>query len=482
MEQYDAKRFSDPIHGTMGFSELEVQLIDSRAFQRLRNIKHLGLAHYVFPGADFSRFSHSLGVCHLTGRIFEALKSNGVSVDVDEIKMFRLAGLLHDIGHYPFSHALENPIADRYAGSLTTTAECGDGSESGIGEELEIEGNRYFKHERLGKLLLEKDPEISRILKEHKIEPVSISKIFLREDVPKFDNLISADFDADRIDYLMRAAHYTGLPYGDLDLDYLLSQLFADKNSKVCLKQKALRAADHFLLSRYFQYQQVVFNKTVRVFEQLLKDIVAYLLKSDHFDWSATGITAMVHDGKWYEFDDAYIYRLIEKISKMPEDNVMRDKAIAIVARKPPALVAIDESLGHSSEEGVSKFKYLKSLAESKIKDWSSEFNIPEEYWHVDSFASKLSSMGSTVSLTKAQDLSDKDADLIEQVIHIWDSENEKAIPITQVKSSLMKTLSDTALYSVRVYLVRPFDRSLNIDEIRDRVNSDLLISGLDVS
>ena len=471
MEQYDVKRFSDPIHGTIGFSKLEVELIDSRAFQRLRNIKHLGLAHYVFPGADFSRFSHSLGVCHLTGRIFEALKSNRVSVDDDDIKMFRLAGLLHDIGHYPFSHAFEDPIADGYRESLTTTPENRDGEES------EIETKRYFKHERLGKLILEKDPEISNILKKHEIEVQSISKIFLREDVPKFDNLISADFDADRIDYLMRAAHHTGLPYGDLDLDYLLSQLVVDNNFKVCLKDKALRAADHFLLSRYFQYQQVIFNKTVRVFEQLLKDIVANLLGSDHFDLSASGIETMVQDGSWYEFDDASVYRLIEKISKDPEDSVMRDKAIAIVARKPPVLVAIDEFLGQRSEDGLTHFKRTKGLAESRIEAWSSEFNIPKDYWHVDSFISKLSSMGSTVSLTTAKDLSDEDVDRIEQVIHIWESEKGKATPITQLKSSLMKALSNTALYSVRVYLVRPSGREIKIDEIRDRVRRDLFIS-----
>ena len=383
MEQYDAKRFSDPIHGTIGFSELEVELIDSRAFQRLRNIKHLGLAHYVFPGADFSRFSHSLGVCHLTGRIFKALKSNGASVDDGEIKMFRLAGLLHDIGHYPFSHAFEEPIADRYTESLTTTPEYGDGDES------EIETKRYFKHEWLGKLILEKDPEISNILKKHEIEPQSISKIFLREDVPKFDNLISADFDADRIDYLMRAAHHTGLPYGDLDLDYLLSQLVVDNNFKVCLKDKALRAADHFLLSRYFQYQQVVFNKTVRVFEQLLKDIVADLLRNKRFDWSANGIETKVLDCSWYEFDDAFVYRIIEELSKETEDSVIRDKAIAIVARRPPVLVVGDESLENRNDEGVRKFKLLEGLANSKIEEWSTEFNIPKEYRYVKAFSVK---------------------------------------------------------------------------------------------
>lgn len=471
MEHYDAKRFSDSIHGTIGFSELEVELINTRAFQRLRNVKHLGLAHYVFPGADFSRFSHSLGVCHLTGRIFEALKSNRVSVDDDNIKKFRLAGLLHDIGHYPFSHALEEPIANRYTESLTTTPENGDGDES------ILETKPYFKHEQLGKLIIEKDPEISEILGKHEVEPDSISKIFLREKVPKFDNLISADFDADRIDYLMRTAHHTGLPYGEIDLDYLLSQLVTDKNSKVCLNNKALRAADHFLLSRYFQYQQVVFNKTVRIFERLLKDLVTNLLTSVRFDWSASGIERMVQDKSWYEFDDAFVFRLIEKLSKEKESSIIRDKAIAVVARKPPVLVAIEESLRNRSKEGAKEYKRLKSQTESKIKDWSDDFEIPEDYWHIDSFTSKLSSMGSNVSLTTAKDLNDEDADRIEQVIHILESGKKVATPITQIPSSLIKALSDTALYSIRIYVLKPSGQDIAIEEIRKRVKSDLLMS-----
>ncbi|MCH7910428.1 MAG: HD domain-containing protein, partial [Candidatus Hydrogenedentes bacterium] len=110
MTDFNYKSIADPIHGAMGFSQCEVEVINSAVFQRLRNVKHLGFAHYVFPGADFSRFSHSLGVCHLTGRILDALCRNGEEIPDEENPYFRLAGLLHDIGHYPFSHACEVAI------------------------------------------------------------------------------------------------------------------------------------------------------------------------------------------------------------------------------------------------------------------------------------------------------------------------------------------------------------------------------------
>lgn len=119
----------------------------------------------------------------------------------------------------------------------------------------------------------------------------------------------------------------------------------------------------------------------------------------------------------------------------------------------------------------------MEGLATSKIEEWSTEFNIPKEYWYVKAFSATLSSIGSKVPLTTAKKLSDEDADRIEQVIHILESGKEEATPITQMPSSLMKALSDTALYSVRVYLVRPSGREIKIDEIRDRVRSDLFIS-----
>lgn len=83
MQEFNAKRIADPVHGTIGLSALEARVISTRAFQRLRNVKQLGLAYYVFPGADYSRFSHSIGVCHITGRILSALRETSVS-DIDD--------------------------------------------------------------------------------------------------------------------------------------------------------------------------------------------------------------------------------------------------------------------------------------------------------------------------------------------------------------------------------------------------------------
>jgi HD superfamily phosphohydrolase len=243
---FDEKRIADPVHGTIGLSALEARVISTRAFQRLRNVKQLGLAHYVFPGADYSRFSHSLGVCHLTGRMIDTLKnfisSSGRQVDPEHdlgndnvVQLYRLAGLLHDLGHYPFSHTTEHAGRSHYRGK----------------------GVAFIRHEEVGKQVLLNDSELRTILEEDGLSADTIASIFTRETMTPYSRVISSDLDADRMDYLLRNAHHTGLPYGLVDLDYLLTQFRLDNTPQVCLSHRALKTADHFLLGRYFDYQQV---------------------------------------------------------------------------------------------------------------------------------------------------------------------------------------------------------------------------------
>ncbi len=321
MTDFYARRISDPVHDTIGLSDVEVEIIGSRAFQRLRNVKQLGLANLVFPGADYSRLSHCIGVCHVTGRILSALAANCPELKLDpaKIQAYRLAGLLHDIGHYPFSHAMEDAIQNYAAKPLIENG--------GV-------AIKTLNHERVGKYILETDPEIGAILGDHHVEPASISAIFNRSQPESLTNLISSDFDADRIDYLLRTAHFSGLPYGGIDLEYLLTQLRLDGEGRVCLTRKAICAADHFLLSRYFDYQQVSYHKTVAALEIVLKDVISAIIASGWIDCSEDEVRKSIVDGSWAQFDDLYVWGLIRKLasedksvngSKSLSGNIMRD-------------------------------------------------------------------------------------------------------------------------------------------------------------
>lgn len=192
---YARKRVSDVIHGPIGLSDIELDLIQSPAFQRLRGIKQLGLAHYVYPSADYSRFSHSLGVCHVTGQILTSLCEVGVTMTEEEIQLYRLADLFHDVGHYPFSHATEIAIQNHYSAQLYRPS-------AQVALDFGSEANgplpeRYFMHERVGKEIITQDPTIRTRLAKAGIDPKSIYSIFLRENPPRFSNLISSDLDAD---------------------------------------------------------------------------------------------------------------------------------------------------------------------------------------------------------------------------------------------------------------------------------------------
>jgi HD superfamily phosphohydrolase len=115
MPKFHYRRLTDAVHGTFGISELESDIISTRVFQRLHSVKQLGLAYLVYPDLNYSRFAHSVGACHIAGRMMRAINLNSTrQFTDDDIQIYRLAGLLHDIGHYPFSHAMEHVIADHY--------------------------------------------------------------------------------------------------------------------------------------------------------------------------------------------------------------------------------------------------------------------------------------------------------------------------------------------------------------------------------
>src|ERR671925_2065787 len=186
---------TDPVHRYIRFSEVEKELIDTSIFQRLRRIKQLAGAHLVYPGAQHSRFEHSLGTMHVAGYAGETLFAKGYLDDEDKVQKLRLAALLHDIGHGPFSHLFE--------------------------EVLEL--RRRTSHENVGKQIISKS-EISDILKKHGHNSSDICKLSFGESKIKFFNeIISGGLSADLMDYLSRDGLFTGVEYGKIDYHRLIS-------------------------------------------------------------------------------------------------------------------------------------------------------------------------------------------------------------------------------------------------------------------
>ena len=228
----------DPIHGLIALSQKEVDLINTRAFQRLRRIRQLAMAFLVYPGTLHTRFDHSIGVMHIAGRICNQLKQlrKITAVECDRI---RLAALLHDIGHGPFSHVSEH-LLDTYA------PKTGDSIVEKIHEKVTVD-------------IINKDSEIRNVLTVEEREFV----IEMIEGKPNRDfrrDIVSSDLDADKMDYLLRDSYFAGVKYGMYDLEKIIESCRAHSEkdgSYLAISDEGIYALEQLLLAKLHMTQQV---------------------------------------------------------------------------------------------------------------------------------------------------------------------------------------------------------------------------------
>jgi len=229
------KIFNDPIYGFITIpNALIFDLIEHKYFQRLRRITQMGLSYLVYPGAHHTRFHHALGSMHLMQKAIRILRFKGVTISIDEENALLIAILLHDIGHGPFSHAMEHSIVN------------------GI------------SHEEISVLFMEK-------LNEEFNGSLTLAiKIFKGEHPRKFlYQLVSSQLDMDRADYLKRDSFYTGVAEGNVNSERLITMLNVVDDGLV-IEEKGIYSIEKFLTARRLMYWQVYLHKTGLVAEQLL--------------------------------------------------------------------------------------------------------------------------------------------------------------------------------------------------------------------
>lgn len=237
----------DPVQGTLSFTPTETRLMDTPAFQRLRGIRQLAIAHLVYPGAHHTRFEHSLGTLHLADAMARSL-----ALEDDVRRRLRLAALLHDIGHIAFSHESEE----------VTAAKLGD-------------------HEQMGAKRIA-SPPLSDIISEED-DPRAVAAWAQGQS---YGQIIASDVGADRIDYLLRDAHYTGVAYGVIDWPRILSTL-AWHPGGLALHARGLEAAESLVLARFAMFQTVYLHHAVRIARLMLQQALRAALADSSFDWDA---------------------------------------------------------------------------------------------------------------------------------------------------------------------------------------------------
>ena len=238
--EFNYKIINDPLYGCIGLSKTEVQLLDTRAMQRLRRIRQMGFASYVFPSGEHSRFVHSLGVLCIMGKMCEHLyrlyglpeSTSEVCFTLEDAKKVRIAALLHDIGHFPFSHLSECVYS--YIDNVKMTDEIVEGLADSIHTNDQLLCNiANFKkrkekdHEHLGAEVIKKDHEVSKILSDAGINPNEIGQIIIGDTQAKpiYAQLLHSSLDADRLDYLLRDSRQAGVSFGNVELEYILRQI-----------------------------------------------------------------------------------------------------------------------------------------------------------------------------------------------------------------------------------------------------------------
>ena len=251
----------DPIHDFIRVYDHELSIIDNPTFQRLRRIRQLSGAHLTYPAAQHTRFEHSLGVMHIASQAGYALNEKGI-LKTDDIEIIRLAGLLHDIGHGPFSHLFEEIIQEK-----------------------------KISHEDFGKEIILKS-EIGDNLSKNGYDKKLISKIAFGDSKFQYMNeIVSGALSADMMDYLLRDGYFTGAEHAKVDHKRITQSLDVFQK-KLALERSALYSFESMMHSRYQMFKAVYFHKTVRAAEVMLLE--ALRLSDDEFGFTTFNLDEYV--------------------------------------------------------------------------------------------------------------------------------------------------------------------------------------------
>jgi hypothetical protein len=344
-------KINDPIHGFIEFSEIEQKIINSEAFQRLRRIKQLSGAHYVYPTAEHNRFGHSLGAMYLAGLMCKRVAPY-MNLDDDVFQEIRIAGLLHDIGHGPFSHVFEEALIERRGWNHEDATEwliC----ESELGDILETSG---MKKVRIADLVRGKYKSQSDMI---------------------LAGLVAGQVDADKMDYLIRDSYYCGVNYGLIDFHRLINSLEVSEDHITYFDLAARGALEAFLVARYEMFLNVYYHKTVRSVEIML---VKMITAAD----SILNFTDFSTPDEYLKLDDASLITEIRKINS--NDSEEAYEAAKLVKRLDSRILykSAFEKVLHTQDKFVSKILTKRKVRHSIEEEIAESANVPPEEIIVD--------------------------------------------------------------------------------------------------
>ncbi len=385
---YPTKIINDPIYGFIKINNpFILQLIDHRFFQRLKRIKQLGLAEFVYPGAHHTRFHHALGAMHLMDQALNNLIAKGYSISPEEREAAEIAILLHDIGHGPFSHVLEFTLLQN------------------------------VKHEQVSLLFM-------NLLNEEFNGKLNLAIEMFTNKYPRkfFNQLISSQLDVDRLDYLSRDSFYTGVREGFIGSERLLSMLDLHEEQLV-LEEKGIYSIENFLMARRLMYWQVYLHKTAIAAETMLIQILnraKYLLEngiilegskslkqflSKNYTWKEFSSNNELVES-YAELDDHDIWAAI-KNWKHAEDKILRNLCTQFIERKLFTCKLGTQPVPKSRKsEIINEIRRNWDISDEELNYFTIEGSTTNAaYVQGDNTIKIVDKLGQVVELTEASDL-----------------------------------------------------------------------------
>ncbi len=439
----------DSVHGYIHITAEGDDIVADPYFQRLRRVHQLGLGNMVFPSAEHTRFSHSLGVMHIVTKMVDALNnnvgSNSQLIDKDDKNLLRVAGLLHDVGHMPFSHFLED-----VAKSMGSTIRHEDLAgkiikETGLKDEVEkAVGNKV-------------EEVISLINKTYELDLDEAEKRG-QTNAHVLNSLISSELDADRIDYLLRDAYHIGIPYGSFDLNRILNTMIVaktDDGSMVpALKRKARLAAENYIMARLHMYEAVYLHKTIGAFNCILRELYIQGINEGILPSFEEMESQITEDSFFCTFDDYYVLSQILH-HDYRSDHHKKLKKMFIERRPLKLAYEVKKSRGTVNPHDVTA-SWIALTDISKIKDeFCKKYGLkPESIFFEEP---KLSAL--KVKLDTAD---------YEDAIYIEDGEGH-AEPINKNKESFVESLLK---YNMDVKRVYTFEES--VEKVKEAIKKEI--------
>lgn len=424
--EYSDTSVYDEVHGYINLTQEELSVIDTPLFQRLNHIKQLGMAYRVFPGAQHTRFSHSLGVLHIMDRMARRLK-----IDIEDRKKLRLAALLHDIGHYPFSHCVEVVMTNHGR-------------------------NEDAKHEAFSAHLIRESSLKDRLPNFSKNDLSEVADIVQgRSGTPLHNQMMSSELDADRLEYLIRDSLNTGVAYGRIDIERILHTLALDNEGFLCVNEDGLHAAEGYIIGRYLMWATTYTHRAIAGFDELVQH--AYPLQVEPKYCSIEELKRLSEE-ELVLFNDSYILTKIYSGCSKTDEPYLKELCDMFVSRTHLDMVAEGQVL--SRDPAAEKhYHRLDSYSVShQVKTLSEISKVPVDWIFHNNSETQMPTLKPFVEKYTVRDNSHERE--WQRLLRIRGKDGN-SIPLVSDPRSIVSSLQDLSLDIVRIFTKTKYEDQL---------------------